>query len=381
MSYDIVVVGAGPAGSTAARVAAEKGLKVALVERRHRIGFPKQCAEGMNDFAFQHLKIKPKKEWISNRIDSLYAGCPGKGSVLLKTISLQGYVMERKIFDPGLADMAVDAGAELFKSTSVERLEKNNTIVKAQNKTFKTKVVIGADGPNSTISKQAGLGMPKCGVGLQYEIKAKSDYPNALQIFFGKYLVKDGYAWIFPKKNTLNVGLGSYYSHSLIKELNNFVKATGVKGKIIETNGGLIPVHGPLERIYSKNLMMIGDAAGHTNPTTGGGIPAGMFDGKMAAEIAVKELESGRMDFSRYEKEWKKSIYGKTMKRSLIAQKYLLKATKAGYVDDFFQKAGDIKLKSIREGYKLLAKIQNPFAMYYFIMLGTRFLKIHKYAW
>ncbi|MBU0471815.1 MAG: NAD(P)/FAD-dependent oxidoreductase [Nanoarchaeota archaeon] len=382
MVYDLVVVGAGPAGSTAARVAADNGLKVALVDKRSRIGFPKQCAEGVNAFILDFLGLKLKKEWISNKIDSALAGCPDKGLVFLKTNNCKGYILDRKKFDSGLADLAVDAGVELLKSSPVVGLENKNTIVRLKSgKNLKARAVIGADGPSSIVARSAGLGVPSSGIGLQYEIKGKIDYPNTIRAFAGLNVVENGFGWIFPKKDTFNIGVGSYRQVYLKERLDNLVKLTGVKGKILETNGGLIPLGGSLLKFYSDNLMLVGDAAGHTNPLTGGGIPAAIFDGELAARILVEELESEKMDFSRYQTEWEKSVFGFAMKNSLIAKKYFLKSLENGYFDNVFKNIGFVRLKSMTDGLNFIHKVRNPLAMFNLLMFGKNFLKIHQFAW
>lgn len=382
MSYDLIVVGAGPAGSTAARFAAKAGLKVALIDKRSKIGFPKQCAEGINTHGMEIPGVKIRKDWISNTIYAGLIGLPGKGGIHIISKEPKGYILERKVFDAALADLAADAGADLIKSSPVVGLEKDNTVVRVKNsKNLKTKIVIGGDGPGSIVGKTSGLGNPISGIGMQYEIKAESKYPNTLQAYFSRDIIDSGYSWVFPKKDTLNVGIGSYKQEALKAKLDNFVKAVGVKGKILETNGGLIPLHGPLAKFYSNNVMLVGDAAGHTNPLTGGGIPVGMFDGKLAAKIAIEELESGKMDFSRYQDEWWNSKFGWTTKKSLVSSTRFLKCLNKGYIDAFLKKIGYIELKSSKDFPKILYKVMNPWLMFQLFLTAKDFPKIQKYAW
>ena len=133
-NYDIIIIGAGPAGSMAAITAAKKGLSVALIDRRNRIGYPKQCAEGINKNIFSLVGLKKQDEWISNKIDSLIGGTPGKGKLYLKAKRSEGYILERKVFDPALSEIAESCGANLITGTEVLSINKER--VKLKNKTL-----------------------------------------------------------------------------------------------------------------------------------------------------------------------------------------------------------------------------------------------------
>ena len=124
-NYDLVVIGAGPAGSTAARIGANAGLKVALVDKRKRPGTPKQCAEGINAEAFRFLGMKPKKDWISNTISSCMISNIN-GSILIERPGTNGFILERKVFDYDLAKLALDSGAENFFGHNVTNISGKN---------------------------------------------------------------------------------------------------------------------------------------------------------------------------------------------------------------------------------------------------------------
>ncbi len=378
-NYDIIIIGAGPAGSMAAITAAKKGLSVALIDRRNRIGYPKQCAEGINKNIFSLVGLKKQDEWISNKIDSLIGGTPGKGKLYLKAKRSEGYILERKVFDPALSEIAESCGANLITGTEVLSINKER--VKLKNKTLNTKAIIAANGPSGSVARMIGAEVVKNGIGLQYEIKAKSEFPHSLQAYFGLNVINPGWAWIFPKADTLNVGIGSFKMMNLKSHLDKFVKNVGVKGKIVETNGGLIPLHGPIKEIVHKNVLFIGDAAGHTNPVSGGGIPAAMYDGKLASEILAEELLEKKPNFKRYEQEWEKSIFGSSMKKSLKVQKLYLDSLNKGYFDKFF---GNFEFEEVTKRsdlLRILKKAPNLKILTRFAHMGKLFAKPYEYAW
>ncbi|MBU1201555.1 MAG: NAD(P)/FAD-dependent oxidoreductase [Nanoarchaeota archaeon] len=382
-AYDLVVVGAGPAGSSAAMVAAKAGLRVALIDKKEKIGFPKQCAEGINHEAFSFLKLKVKNDWVSNKIDSFLCSSPGKGSIYIKRPGTKGYVLDRKKFDLDLAMMAQSEGADLFVGTRIIGLEKNNCVVKLNSgQSLKTKLLIAADGPFSSVARMVGSETVKNGVGLQYELNGSCDLSHSIHAYIGLNVVEQGWGWIFPKNNTLNVGIGSFNTVNLKTKLDLLVKNLGLqRRKILEVNGGLIPLHGPIKKIYHDNIMFVGDAAGHTNPVSGGGIPAAIFDGQLAARVAVEELEKNSFDLSRYQSEWEQSVFGPAMKISLDVQKMFLKSLKKGDFDKFFEKITFEEITQKRELFKLISYAPSLKSALEFAVMGWKYYKPYKYAW
>lgn len=332
---DILVVGAGPAGSMAAYFAAPH-CDVVVLEKRAHIGVPKQCAEGTSETIFEKVGIKADPKWISRKIEFARLISPSGIKVDLKDPRVQqlkfGYILDRKKSDKGLAEEAARAGADMYLRTVYlgARREDNHVIVKArqlvEELTLKTRIVIAADGLMSRAAKDFGINtvtslrhLESC---CQYEMTGV-ERENCIELYFGNMIAPKGYAWVFPKEgDTANVGVGilpmkaectaKYY-------LDRFVNHLGLTGKIVEMNAGGVPVSGPLERTYADNLLIAGDAAHMANPVSGGGIHTAMLSGKFAGETAVKALERGdctRKTLKQYERLWKEE-FGRELDLSL----------------------------------------------------------------
>ncbi|MGC9311017.1 MAG: NAD(P)/FAD-dependent oxidoreductase, partial [Candidatus Aenigmatarchaeota archaeon] len=208
---DVIIVGAGPGGSAAAKVLAEKGLDVALYEKRQEIGAPKRCAEGISLDMLELLGIKPPKNCFRQGIDGARVYAPN-GKYLEAGFSKNaGYICERKIFDKWLAEEAARAGAYIRAGTPItEVIKENRKVCGVKGKFFgepfeeRCKILIAADGIESKIARMAGLNTTcdphLTDSGFQYEmVGIGMDDPHKLHIFFGNEIAPRGYVWIFPK--------------------------------------------------------------------------------------------------------------------------------------------------------------------------------------
>ena len=378
--YDVIVVGGGPGGSSTAYNCAKRGLKTILIDQRIKPGTPKQCAEGINEEILEELDLEMKPEWVSQKIDSFILS-DFKHTVLLKGRRTRGFVLDRKIFDYDLVKRAENAGAELKLGIKVKDLSKNEVILSDES-VVEGKIIVGADGPLSIVGRASGLGNPKSGQGIQYEIQtSKTAHPNALHCYLDPELENEGYLWIFPKKNTLNVGMGSMKIHNMKPALREFVNKLDLNDEPLEeTNAGLIPLHGPVKKFYGKNVLLVGDAAGHTNPLSGGGIPVAIYDGILAAEVIEKHLKSN-YPLSNYQKLWWKSDFGKATKASLSVKKSYLKLLKADQFSALLGNIGNQEITSVKQLMKVGTKIPGVMNKVKLLFLFKRFMKHLKYAW
>jgi digeranylgeranylglycerophospholipid reductase len=332
---DVLIVGAGPAGSMAARAAAPH-CDVVVVEKRAQIGVPKQCAEGTSEMLFEKLNLSVNPAWISRRIEFARLISPSGVKVDLKEEKFKqlkfGYVLERKKFDKGLAEIAARNGADMFLRTRYIGSERKNkhVIVKARqfntDLTFKTKIVIAADGIMSQVARDLGINsvldirhLESC---CQYEMTGV-EREACIELYFGNKIAPKGYAWIFPKENdTANVGIGilpTKTDYPAKYYLDKFVEWCGLDGKIVEINAGGVPVSGPLKKTYADNVMLTGDAGHLANPITGGGIHTAMLSGNFAGNMAVKAIEKGNISekfLKQYETQWK-TEFGRELDLSL----------------------------------------------------------------
>ncbi len=378
--YDVIIVGAGPAGSSTAYNCAKRGLKVTLIDQRKKPGTPKQCAEGINEAILPELDIQLRPEWISREIDSIVFSNI-KHHLLLRGRRTKGFVLNRKKFDYGLVERAEKAGTELKLGMKVIDL-RGNKVLLGDKSEVEGKIIVGADGPLSTIGKKSGLGNPRCGQGIQYEITSQNTtHPNSLQIYMVSELEDEGYLWLFPKKETFNVGLGSQSIKNLKPALHKFVKEIGLENeKIQETNAGLIPLHGPVQRFYTENVLLVGDAAGHTNPFSGGGIPVAIFDGILAAEVIEKHLNYG-YKLSNYQKLWWSSKFGKAVKACMKVEKGYRRLLNNHKLDLFFEKVDGIEVNAVKNLILVGLKIPGLLNKIRLFWMFRKVLKYYKYCW
>src|SRR2546422_897522 len=291
--YDAVVVGAGPAGGMAARALAAAGFQTAIVEKKKVVGEPVQCAEGVSEFGLASNGLRPRDEWVAQRVSG--AKCIVPNGTWFYITRLPGYAINRPMFDRWLVDGAVDDGAELRTSTKVTGITRHDGgwRVEANGQTIDTRIVIGADGPASFVARQAGLVRSLERIGA-YEYRfRREDVPLLEPEFFLLYIgeaYNGGYAWIFPKGDSVNVGAGGHIdAHAATVD---FCRKFGIDvDRKTQTVAGSIPSRYDLTALAAPGLAIAGDAAGITNPLNGAGIHPGIFSGRIAGEFAVATLE------------------------------------------------------------------------------------------
>jgi digeranylgeranylglycerophospholipid reductase len=323
-SYDIVVVGAGPAGSSAAMAAAKAGLKVLMVEKRAEIGSPKRCGEGLSKSALDRMGLEKDDIWVCRTILGASAYAPNGKKITVDYKGPEGWVIERKVFDKWLAKKAVQAGAKvLAKTDAVSLLKKNGKVSGVSLESngnrwdVEAKIVIAADGVESKLAREAGidttLRLVDVASGVQFEMAGVEIDPDRIELYFGNDVAPAGYAWIFPKgKNEANVGMGvrkPWAKKTALEYLNDFVKShPGLKkGSIVEVNGGGVPVGALMENMVADNFMVVGDAAHQVNPIHGGGIAESFVAGRMAAQVAAQAIKKGdtsKKALSEYNRIW-----------------------------------------------------------------------------
>ena len=346
LSCDVLVIGAGPAGSIAAKHLAEKGLNVIVVEKKQEIGTPKRCAEGINANGLERVGLKPDKRWAVNEINGAVLYSPQGKKVEMILEDTKGYILERKIFEKYLATLAINSGAKYMVKTRAISAILEDDFVKGVEAEFmgerffiEAKVTIAADGVESKIAKTAGISTlnrisdyHSC---FQYEMSGlKLEREDLLYLFFGNEIAPRGYLWIFPKGNrTGNVGVGILALESRNGKrakdyLDNFISEHPdifEEASPIEINAGGVPVSSSVDTFVGNGFMIVGDAAQQVNPIHGGGISIAMNAAKLASEVAYKAIKIG--DYSKeilfeYEKIWRETE-GKKMKKLLKLRKFL----------------------------------------------------------
>ncbi|WP_168797414.1 geranylgeranyl reductase family protein [Neolewinella litorea] len=323
--YDVVIIGAGPAGSTTARFAAASGLRVLLVDKRQELGAPIQCSGAISRHALEQVGIAPEAEFIHEAIYGFaiydqhgdrevhdyrrlkpdeYGSEPGKKPL--------GYVVDRRRFDRYLMTQAERAGAEVWLKTEglgyrpeadgycTVSLRRYNQAID-----IRTRILVGADGLQSQVGRWAGLQthikITELAGCLQF-IVDRVETEGLLEIVTGHEWAPGGYAWVFPKGHGYaEIGLGviatmtdrpaRWHLDKFITQ--SFFRERFADCRILEVQGGGVPLAAPLRTQYADNLILVGDAARHVNPITGGGLHTAVAGGKIAADYIIGHLADG----------------------------------------------------------------------------------------
>ncbi|MFX1566454.1 MAG: geranylgeranyl reductase family protein [Promethearchaeota archaeon] len=353
MSDQIIVVGAGPAGSSTAVGALRAGANVTIVDRKTNVGIPVQCGEAIGKTGPGVAEIDIPEESIRAPLRGFRLYSPGQISVDYATEEPSGFTIDRRIFDKELFARATETGAESLLGARVIDITRSNGTVngvvvrhEGKRKTLKAQIVIGADGVNSQIARLTGLrkaykpdDIDSC---FGYEMaNCDLEVTDLMEFLLGSELSPRGYIWIFPKgagRANVGIGIGGGVETKTAKEyLDHFLKHHEVakqqlsNARVIETRVGALPVCGPNKTNVVDGALLVGDAAGQIHPITGGGmgyaIVCGSIAGRVAAECLQKETVSAQ-HLQKYEKEWQK-LYGSEFDQSLKLRDLILQTADA----------------------------------------------------
>ena len=351
LNFDVVVVGGGPAGSSAAHMAAKSGCTVALIEKEKEIaqtvrtsgvtwisdikkfGIPEECYNPIKKFSF----------------------CSPKNSVKISGEIAKAAVLDVRKTYRFLANRAKTSGSELFTSTNVTEVLKDNSgkcvgvIAKSDGKQiqFNSKVVIDASGFVSVIAKELGYvtQWKKFGAGAEFEVKTEKLEHDNWWLMVGQEYSPAGYAWIFPtSKDTARIGVGigkpdsdvdpTVRLNELLEKKLGPIKDLGNIEKI-EFHYGLIPNDGVSRKTVYDNLILVGDSAGQANPLVLEGIRYAIRFGEVAGQVAADAIKNGdttEVSLSPYEKEWKRAIESKINSAGKVQNRWV------GLTDDEWDK-------------------------------------------
>ncbi len=294
--YDAIVVGGGPAGSTTAYRLAEQGASVLLVDKAT---FPrdKPCGGGMTMRAVRQCPVDPTPV-VEELIDLVELRFRYGASVVHRTNEPVVWMTQRRRLDAFLLDAARERGVEVCEGVKVA-LEPPNTIVLGSGERIGADALVGADGANGITAKALGLGE---GIvyGVAYE--GNASYPTLSQERYARRLVLEladipgGYAWVFPKGDHANVGVGGWQSEGpkLKEHLKRACEAHGLElGDLDSLRGHRLPLRGVGTRIAAERALLVGDAAGLIDPVSGDGMYECFVSSRLAAG-AILDLLAGR---------------------------------------------------------------------------------------
>ncbi|MDI6806316.1 MAG: NAD(P)/FAD-dependent oxidoreductase [Candidatus Aenigmarchaeota archaeon] len=313
--HDVVIVGGGPSGCEVARLVSEEGYDALVIEEHSKIGIPTQCA-GLVSFRIGGI---PEK-LILNRIKVAKFCCRNEYFEVKSRIPM--FVIDRKGYDVFVAERAISAGAKL--KMGIRFLNFKNGKVVTNRGNYQTKILIGADGPNSSVAKVAGIKLPK---NLLKAVQAhmKSNFePNVVELWFGSDTAPGNFAWVVPEnEEEARVGLmmddnpSPYFEKILKKRFGN--------SKTRNRIGGVIR-YGLIEKSVANNILLVGDAAAMVKPFSLGGLVYGQIGSEFAGRACIKALE--QEDFSKkfflknYDFLWKEKLKFPIMKGLLLKKNF-----------------------------------------------------------
>ncbi len=333
---DILVVGAGPAGSATARFAAAAGANVTVLERRSVVGDPVRCGEFMpsdEEIASMFPGADNLEELFDipahlrvRELEAIRLITPGKK---VYDLPFLGYSTDRDRFDQHLVSLAEKEGAEVLMRTTFLGLR--NGVAETSAGPIRYKIIVGADGPGSRTAQFLDLPanqQPYPAVTAQ----ADGDFEPVVSMFFGG-LAPGAYSWIIPKDGRANVGVGfsPRFAHDSPRVyFDRFVEREGLE-LLSGIKGKYVPSQGPLERTYTDNGLIVGDAAGHVMSVNGGGVPLAMIAGRVAGKVAAGNVANGQ-NLAAYEQEWRRLMW-KPLRTALGTKK----------MADFFAFGSDLR--------------------------------------
>ncbi|MHA1734848.1 MAG: NAD(P)/FAD-dependent oxidoreductase [Candidatus Thorarchaeota archaeon] len=348
--YDAAIIGAGPAGATCARYLGRLGYSVVLIDKAT---FPrdKPCGGGFSRSIideFPYLRSR-EDEFIDAvcKIGVLHS--PNHRIELRSRIDM--VVTLRTMFDNVLYENAIEQSSVVpmtgVRTKAVRLGDDHATVQLSDGRSIQARAVVGADGVGSIVARDAGLHrrwpsnkITACRVA---EIPVSEDYVENVYgedreyHFFANFGGRPGYAWIFPKKRTVNVGIGivgrlaAGLPHRFA-EFITYLKRQHLiprESDLSRTRGALVPTGGAIRKTYTRCCILAGDAAGMVNPITGGGIHYAMVAGRYAALVLSQALEDNDLEEERLQKYqhlwW--NDFGHDLPRLVIAQRLFTSST------------------------------------------------------
>jgi geranylgeranyl reductase family protein len=300
--YDVIVVGAGPAGSTTAYRLARAGARVCLVDRA-RFPRDKPCGGGLTLRAVHELPFSVEPV-VEDRVNTLELGLRYTKRWSRRAQEPLILMTQRRRLDAFLAEQAAGAGAEFRDGVKVTAVEPGGAVTIAGER-LEAGVVVGADGANGITARSLGVPAYEHGVALEGNV----GYAHVSRERFGGRAVVEldavpgGYAWVFPKGDHVNVGVGGWQSEGprLRERLRELCAAFDIdESNVRELRGHRLPMRGASRRPVDKRVLLVGDAAGLVDPLSGDGMYEAFISGRLAAEAALGLLEGRAADLDPY---------------------------------------------------------------------------------
>jgi len=318
-SADVVVIGAGPSGLISANAIAKRGLHVTVLEEHEEVGLPSHCAGLVSVEGLSLVGIEPNSSFIQNRVKGARFHSPSNLTFKVEARRDVAYVIDRSKFDQYLSREAVKNGVNLILGRSAKNLNRLEGVVRGviddRESVLEASITIDAEGAGGRLLAETGLepvDAKRVLPALQYELVDVEVEEESVDLFFGRRYAPNFFAWVIPTgPRSARVGLASNEG-SIRQLLDKFVDENFSASTKVDKRTGLIITSGPITKTCSHGFMAVGDVAGQTKPTTGGGVVTGGICALAAARAAVNAMEkhdtSLKLLSDSYEVEWRKLL-------------------------------------------------------------------------
>jgi digeranylgeranylglycerophospholipid reductase len=323
---DVVVLGLGPAGASAAAEAARRGCRVVALDRKREPGLPVQCAEFVPGMI--GVEIERLAHAVRQPIEAMHTYVEGDPPDV--QARFPGFMLDRARFDAMLVAEAARRGAHCVFGRRVRRITNAGRVEVSDGSAWAAGVIIGADGPRSVAGGAIGQENKALVETRQITVRLLVSHP-ATDIYLSSG-TPGGYGWLFPKADVANLGAGvsppfrSRLAGIVARLHRNLHRQGKVGDEVLAMTGGAIPVGGMLQpwgQLGAALVLLAGDAAGLTNPVTGAGIAAAVASGRLAGELAAAAVGGASAVGERYGDELA-STYGAALDRALRRRRELM---------------------------------------------------------
>jgi len=318
-STDVVVIGAGPSGLISAKAIAKRGLQVTVLEEHGEVGLPSHCAGLVSVDGLSLIGIEPNSSFIQNRVKSARFHSPSNLTFEVKARRDIAYVIDRSKFDQHLAREAVENGVKLILGRSAKTLNRSEGVIRGivddRESILEASITIDAEGAGGRLLVKSGLkpvDEKRILPAFQYELVNVEVEEESVDLFFGRRYAPNFFAWAIPTgSDSARVGLASNEGN-IRQLLDKFVDENFHACTKLEQRTGLIVTGGPIPKTCLHGFIAVGDVAGQTKPTTGGGVVTGGICASVAARAAVSAVEKHdtSLEFlsQSYEFQWRKLL-------------------------------------------------------------------------